>query len=337
MTFVWFSLVSEAIFFMKFYCAPLEGITGFAFRNLHRQLFPGINCYFAPFILTKQTMTFSGREMRDIDPLNNPSQLPVPQIMANRPDEFNWAADELKNRGYNVVNLNLGCPMPTIFNRKKGSAMLADIDALERFLDAIFNAAASSGISISIKTRLGIEHFDDAPRLMEVFNQFPLHELIIHPRCRADMYKGRPNLDAFENCLQITRHRVCYNGDIFCVDDYRNFLDRFKNFTQIDAVMLARGIIANPALQREISSGTVVAKDELLAYENGLYEAYMAQNIGLGNVLHRMKELWFYLGCMFQNDEKLVHKIRISKTIEECRKRVKTLFDEADICGHFHA
>ena len=312
---------------MKYYFAPLEGITGYTFRNLHHAMFPGMDRYYAPFIMPKQTHQFSPKELRDVSPENQAGLKLIPQIMANSADNFIWAAEELKKIGYDNINLNLGCPMPTIVTRRKGSGMLADLTALKIFLDQIFDAAEKIGFHISIKTRLGVNDFNDAGRLMEIYNAYPLADLIIHPRCQKDLYKNRVNFDAFDACLQVTSHRICYNGDIFSREDYAAFIERFGGYEQIEGVMLARGIIANPALCREIVGGSALTIDELHCFERAIYEAYMAQNPDLSVVLHRMKELWFYWGGLFHENEKQVHKIRISKTIEEYLPRVNALFD----------
>ncbi len=313
---------------MNFCIAPLEGITGFTFRNTHHKLFGGIQTYYAPFIQPKQTHDLSTKELKDIAPENNPQITLIPQIMASHADNFIWAASELKKFGYSTINLNLGCPMPTIVTKGKGSGLLAKPDELRTLLDAIFEDASINHYKISIKTRLGKDNFDDACKLIELYNQYPLDELIIHPRCQKDLYKNHVNWDVFDEIMQITKHRICYNGDIFSHKNYDDFIEKFKKYPQIENIMLARGIISNPALYREISAGSPLKIKELASFEYELYDAYMSQNIGFSAVLHRMKELWFYWGTQFPDDEKPVHKIRISKTVEEYRSRVDAFWHQ---------
>ncbi len=322
---------------MKYYFAPLEGITGFAFRNVHNRLFPGVDVYYSPFVSAKQTHAFETKEKKDVDPANNADLTLMPQIMANRAPEFNWAADELKALGYTTVNLNLGCPMPTIVTKHKGSGMLADLDGLRSFLDAIFDHAQKGGPRISIKTRLGKDHLDDACKIIELYNQYPLEELIIHPRCQKDLYKNSVNLDVFEECIKLCKHEVCYNGDIFTKRDFELFMSRFDlaTYPQIKAMMFGRGMIANPALLREIKGGTALSKKELKVYHDALYQNYEALNYGFSPLLHRMKELWFYIGELFVDAEKAVHKIRIAKTVEQYRPAVEHIFANYKIGGSF--
>lgn len=314
------------IFNMKFYFAPLEGITGFTFRNLHHKHFGGMDAYYAPFIQPKQTHELSTKELKDVAPENNAQIRLIPQIMASHADNFIWSASELLKHGYSTINLNLGCPMPTIVTRGKGSGLLAKLDELKVLLDSIYDDAEKNHYRISIKTRLGKDNFDDVSKIVELYNQYPVSELIVHPRCQKDLYKNYVNWDAFEQAMQVTKHRICYNGDIFSRKDYDSFVDKSGRYAQIESIMLARGIIANPALLREIKGGKSLSVKELQSFERELYDAYLLQNIGFSAVSHRMKELWFYWGMQFPENEKQVHKIRISRTVEEYRSRVDSFW-----------
>ena len=322
---------------MKYYFAPLEGITGFDFRNVHHTMFKGIDSYFTPFLSARQTLSFVTKEKKDIAPENNIGLTVVPQILANKAPEFVWAAQEIQAHGYSVVNFNLGCPMPTVVTKKKGSGLLADLTHLESLLDDIFDGVANGGPQISIKTRLGFDNLEQACAIVELYNKYPLTELIIHPRSQKDLYKNPVNLDVFEACLTCTKHQICYNGDIFTKTGYEQWTARFpvQKYPQIQAVMLGRGIIANPALCREIQGGKSLTKQELRTYHDTLYQTYEARNYGLSPLLHRMKELWFYWGRLFMDAEKPVRKIRLAKTIEAYRPAVDRLFEGWDIGGHF--
>ena len=123
---------------MDIYFAPLEGITGFAYRNVHRQFFGDeIDKYFSPFAAPNYTHHFKTREREDIEPANNEGLRLVPQILTNRAEDFLWAAEEMYAMGYREINLNLGCPMPTVVKKGRGSGQLGDLDALDLFLEQI--------------------------------------------------------------------------------------------------------------------------------------------------------------------------------------------------------
>ena len=114
---------------MKYYFAPLEGITGYVYRNAHHKFFPGTDRYYTPFVAPNYTKHFKTKEKRDVAPENNAGVPLVPQVLSNKADETLWAVEELARLGYEEVNLNLGCPMPTVARKKKGSGLLKFTEA----------------------------------------------------------------------------------------------------------------------------------------------------------------------------------------------------------------
>lgn len=236
---------------MELYFAPMEGVTGYVYRNAHRAHFGGVDKYFSPFLSPNQNHRFTSKEENDVLPEHNRGIHLVPQILTNRAEDFIWAAGEMKARGYGEVNLNLGCPSGTVTAKHKGSGFLALPDALDRFLDEVFQAV---DMEISVKTRVGSVSPDEFEALLEIFNRYPIKELTVHPRVRLDYYKNTPNLEAFALALERSRCPVCYNGDIFTTQRFHELCGRFSH---LRAVMLGRGLVANPAL------------GEMLAYESG--------------------------------------------------------------------
>lgn len=106
---------------MNYYFAPMEGVTGYVYRNAHHAIFPGIDKYFTPFVSPNQNRCFTPREKRDILPENNRGICVVPQILTNRSDYFLRTMKELAAFGYQEVNLNLGCPSGTVVSKGRGS------------------------------------------------------------------------------------------------------------------------------------------------------------------------------------------------------------------------
>ena len=139
--------------------APMEGITGYAFRRVHAEVFGALDRYYTPFIspLPKVGMPFSKRNSRELAPANNEGFDVVPQLLTNDADRFVWAAELLADMGYKEVNLNLGCPSGTVVAKEKGSGLLRNPDRLEAFLA---NVCERSPLPVSVKTRVGIENDD---------------------------------------------------------------------------------------------------------------------------------------------------------------------------------
>ena len=302
--------------------APMEGITGYVYRNAHKHFFPGTDRYFSPFLVPTQNRRFTSREKNDILPEHNQSLTLIPQILTNDAENFIWAAGELKAMGYHHVNLNLGCPSGTVVSKGRGAGFLEDPQKLKRFLDKIFE---NSQVEISIKTRIGKEDPDEFYRLIEIFNQYPLKELIIHPRIQKDFYKNTPNWDMFEFGQRESRNPVCYNGNLFARKDWEELK---KKFPQTDHIMLGRGLVANPALADIIKGGKALTPETLKAFHDEICHGYENVIPGDKNVLFKMKELWFYLGFLFRESENLKKKIRKTQKLSEYRALVNQIFQQ---------
>lgn len=305
---------------MKYYFAPMEGITGYVYRNAHRRFFDQIDVYMTPFIVPTQNRKLTSREKNDILPEHNEGLCVIPQILTNKGEDFIWAAEELKTYGYDEVNLNLGCPSGTVVSKNRGSGFLAYPDQLDHFLDQIFTAL---NMKISIKTRIGKESPEEFQRLLEIYEKYPLKELIIHPRVQTDFYKNHPNWEAFEKAVSDSTHSLCYNGDLFTSEAYDRFV---KAFPQVDKVMLGRGLVANPGLAGEIKDGKKMEMERLKAFHDQVLAGYEQTIPGERNVLFKMKELWAYMGRMFEGDEKQIKKIKKSQHLSDYREAVSRLF-----------
>ena len=297
---------------MRLYAAPLQGITTHRYRALHAEMFGGIDRYYTPFFSPPGEHRMTERERRDLTPENNDLRRVVPQIMARRPADFIWAAELLRDMGYGEVNLNLGCPSGTVTGKGKGAGMLRDTAELRDFLQEVY--AALPQLPISIKTRLGFREEEEFGPLLALYNAVPAAELIVHPRVREDFYKRPVRREVFARYLPEVKAPVCYNGDLVTVADIRDFHDRFPT---VEAVMLGRGLMADPALGRKLAGGPPATREELMAFLTRLYEGYKADYGDANPATQRMKEQWFYLIQLFEGGEKYAKKMcRVRKPWE---------------------
>ncbi len=285
--------------------APLDGITKRVFRRVWHQRFGGADRYFVPFISPTDQHVITPRDRRELE---NPEGLPqVPQVMAKQAADFVWAAEALADMGYEEVNLNLGCPSGTVTAKGKGSGLLADPDFLDRFLEEVFSGTK---IPVSVKTRLGYHVPEEFPRLLEVFNRYPIACLTIHPRVRPEKYRGAVHMDLFALAVAESKNPVCYNGDLTSVAGVRALEAQFPG---LDAAMIGRGAIADPALLRRLRGGPAATREELQAFTSELYQAYQDFYGQAAPASQRMKEVWFYLIHLFENGGRLGGRMRRSR------------------------
>lgn len=306
---------------MKIYLAPMEGNTGYVYRRAIHDCFGGFDKYFIPFITPNQHGVLSAREIKDIVPEHNAGIYAVPQIMTKYANEFIDTAKMLHDEyGYDEVNLNLGCPSKTVVSKGRGAGFLEYPDKLEKFLDEIFEKC---DIKISIKTRLGMSEAWEFTDLLEIYNRFPLEELIIHPRVQKDYYNNLPNLEAFSKGLNNSKNAVCYNGNIFSIADYEKITAQFP---ELDCIMLGRGAMANPALAREIRGGVSLQMSELREFHDMLYHGYCEELSGDKTILFKMKEFWSYVLPSLTNDKKVAKKIKKSERLIDYEAAVNEVF-----------
>ena len=305
--------------------APLEGITGWVYRRTHQKFFPGLSTYYAPFYAPTADSPLSGRGLSDVLPEHNEGVSLIPQLLTNRAEDFLAAARLLKAMGYEEVNLNLGCPSGTVVAKRKGSGFLGLPEELNAFLDTVFSAVE---MKVSVKTRIGLDAPEEWPALLELFDSYPIHELTIHPRIRRDAYRGSPRMEAFQYAVGHTRLPLCYNGDLNTPADFTAFAAQYPG---ISHVMAGRGLVANPALARVVQGGPPLQKEELRDFLACLTEEYRAVLYGDRPVLGKLKELWFYLACLFPEPEKYAKRIRKAKSLAEYQTAADALFRDRDL------
>lgn len=311
---------------MKYYFAPLEGISGYIYRNAYEKFFPNnIDKYFTPFIVPNQSKSLKTKEFRDVLPENNNGLNIIPQILTNNSEGFIATCKKLKQLGYDEVNLNLGCPSGIVVSKFRGSGFLGKREELDNFLDEIFKI---QDMKISIKTRLGVNSADEFYEIMKIYDKYPMEELIIHPRTRQDFYGNKPNMEMFKDALKSSKNTICYNGDIFSVKDYEKFIEECPS---VDRIMIGRGSLANPGLINEIKGKGVVDKNILKEFHDEVCMGYKEILSGDINVLFRMKELWSYMIGMFEDSEKVAKKIKKERMLSEYNVIISRLFAEYNI------
>lgn len=301
---------------MQLYFAPLEGITDSIYRRLHHKYFSGVDRYYMPFFSPTMHRCLTKKEDRELPFADSEDFVAVPQIMAKNPEDFLWAAQQCAERGYQEVNLNAGCPSGTVVSKGKGSGLLADPDGLNRFLDQIFS---NTVLPISIKTRLGLKSSDEFPKLLEIFNQYPVQELTIHPRVRSDFYKPPVQLDQFSYALEHTQLPLCYNGDIENLSDLKQMQERFP---EVNSFMIGRGLVGDPGMLSPCGTKA----DVLERFHDHLLEEYSICFGSTRNAMFRMKENWHYLSQHFEGGEKLFKSLRKTTDISEYKQITSEVF-----------
>ena len=300
---------------MRYYFAPMEGLTDSIYRRVHHKYFPGADAYYMPFLSPTVHRQLTNRESRELPYADSVGFYAVPQLLTKVSDDFLWAAQQCADRGYDEVNLNLGCPSGTVVAKRKGSGMLRDLDALDRFLDEIF---AASPLPITVKTRIGVNDPAEFPAILEIYNRYPIRELTVHPRIRKAFYKGDVEMEAFRYAYEHSANPLCYNGDILSTAQAEALAVEFPG---VESVMIGRGLIGDPGMLTP--GGTTLEKLE--AFLEELLEEYLREFGGSRNAMFRLKENWGFLINLFDGHEKLRKRLFKTTDIGEYRGIVREI------------
>ena len=284
---------------MLYYFAPMEGLTDSIYRRLHHKYFPGVDRYYMPFLSPTIHRQLTHKEDRELPPADSVGFTAVPQVLTKVSEDFLWAARVCCDRGYEEVNLNIGCPSGTVVSKGKGSGMLRDPAALDRFLEEIFSG---SPLPISVKTRLGLEKSGEFPAILEVLNRYPIKELTVHPRVRKQFYDGSVDMEMFDYAAKNSSNPLCYNGDILSLSQAEAVCSAYS---QVQSVMIGRGLIADPGM---LCGGT--DKAALEGFMNELMAVYEVEFGGSRNAIFRLKENWGFLHSRFEGCDKLWKRLR---------------------------
>lgn len=233
-----------------FCLAPVRGLTDHGFRRIFADYFAGLDRAMAPFVTTVEGHRIKPSHLKDLSGWQREKLPLVPQVLGNDPAQLDVILLELRGRGFRAVNLNAGCPHPGVIAHGHGAALLGNFETFRAMLDVGTRRFPGA---FSVKLRLGIQDGDNIGALAALCGDYPLAEVILHPRTAAQRYDGVVDLDGFFRFVSQCRHPVVYNGDI---TDREGFQRLRSLFPEVKSWMIGRGLFRNPFLAAELR-GTV--------------------------------------------------------------------------------
>jgi len=224
--------------------SPMAGCTDLAYRKIARRF----GCQIAFTEMVKDRPVVQGNpktlEMLQTAEWDHPLGM---QIVGRDPDLMREAARRLESLGADVIDVNLGCPVPKVVNDGCGAALLKEPAQVGRILDGMISAVK---VPVTIKMRTGFDEGDDG-RFLEVVRVASgcgVGAITVHGRTRKQMYTGFSNHEAIRAVKEVATVPVIGNGDIRSGADAKRMMED----TGCDGVMLARGALGNPWIYREV-------------------------------------------------------------------------------------
>ena len=304
--------------------SPLQGFTDFRFRNAFHKYFGGIDTFYSPYIKLNGKLVVKGSYERDILPENNSTLEVIPQIITNDAEEFLFVAKYVQQFGYKELNWNLGCPYPMVAKCGMGSGLIKNTDQIEHILKRVHN---ETDIIVSMKMRMGYENPTEILDVFPILEQYPIKNIAIHARIGKQLYKGGVDLDSFQKCLDTSKQKIYYNGDITSVAKFKELQERFPS---IDHWMIGRGLIADPFLPSMIKNDTTEYPKNRLeifeAFHDEIYREYDAYLQGPTPIRMKMLGFWEYFSESFSNPQKTFKKIKKAGNSKNYEAAVKEIF-----------
>jgi len=304
--------------------SPLQGFTDFRFRNAQNKYFGGIDTFYSPYIRLNGKMIIKPSYERDLLPENNIGLEVIPQVITNDAEEFLFVAKYVQQLGYKELNWNLGCPYPMVTKSGMGSGLIAYPERINQILD---RAHSETDIIVSMKMRLGYENSEEILDVLPILDRYPIKNIAIHARIGKQLYKGGVNLDAFQLCVDHSKHKLYYNGDITSVAKFKEMQERFPS---IDHWMIGRGLIADPFLPSMIKNDTTEYPENKIelftAFHDTLYGIYSESLSGSTHLLLKMYHLWEYFSLTFSDPHKVLKNIKKAKSIRNYEATVASIF-----------
>ncbi len=295
---------------MEFWLAPLHGITNFHFRNCLNRHVKNLSVAVTPFLPVGATSQINVRRWVDVAPENNRSGEVIPQLIGNEPTHFVDTIRELQKLGYQRFNWNIGCPAAQVVRKQRGCGIMPHPERVEAVVRLV---TQETDCCFSIKMRLGLKSPEEGLAILERLQPYPLDFVAVHPRLGVQQYEGKPDFSMFRRMYETTGQNLVYSGDIFDLSSYQYLVDHFPKVRQ---VMLGRGILRNPFLAEELTTGQMLSDGERTERFAAFYADYiqtMQAARGEHGTLSILKELWHYFAHFCQlSPEALQELLRIT-------------------------
>ena len=222
--------------------APMAGVTDLPFRLLCKEQGAGLICM---EMVSAKAISFHNRNteaLMEIDPREKPVSL---QLFGSDPDIISEMAKYIEEKPFDILDLNMGCPVPKVVNNGEGSALLKNPELIRQIITKTAKAIKKP---VTAKIRIGFEGGDvDVVELAKIIEDSGAAAIAVHGRTRVQYYSGKADWDTIARVKDAVSIPVIGNGDVNTGEDAVAMMEQ----TGCDGVMIARGALGNPWIFRD--------------------------------------------------------------------------------------
>lgn len=227
-----------------FVLAPMAGVTDLPFRRLCKEQGAGLICM---EMVSAKAISFHNRNteaLMEIDACEHPVSM---QIFGSEPELMAQVAAEIEERPFDILDINMGCPVPKVVNNGEGSALLKDPELIRKIVTAVSHAVKKP---VTVKVRIGFEGYPvDVAEISKIIEDSGAAAIAVHGRTRQQYYSGHADWDAIRRVKEAVTIPVIGNGDV----DSPLKAEALLKETGCDAVMIGRAVRGNPWIFREMN------------------------------------------------------------------------------------
>lgn len=227
-----------------FVLAPMAGVTDLPFRTLCKEQGAGLICM---EMISAKAISFHNKNtiaLMEIDPCEHPVSM---QLFGSEPDLMAEVAKSIEDRDFDILDINMGCPVPKVVNNGEGSALLKNPNLIEEIVRKVSSAISKP---LTVKVRIGFENEPvDIVEIAKRIEDAGAAALAVHGRTRQQYYSGTADWDTIRRVKEAITIPVIGNGDV----DSPLKAEALVKQTGCDAVMVGRAVRGNPWLFRELN------------------------------------------------------------------------------------
>ena len=227
-----------------FVLAPMAGVTDLPFRKLCKEQGAGLICM---EMVSAKAISFHNKNtevLMEIDKCENPVSM---QLFGSEPELMARVAAEIEERPFDILDINMGCPVPKVVNNGEGSALLKNPELIVKIVKSVSSAIKKP---LTVKVRIGFENEPvDIVDIAKHVEDAGAAAIAVHGRTRQQYYSGTADWDAIRRVKEAVSIPVIGNGDV----DSPEKAEALIKETGCDGVMIGRAVRGNPWLFRELN------------------------------------------------------------------------------------